>query len=116
MSSEDGPVAFTDVPFPEVDFEVANPIPAILENPAYLRATEILSTYPFGADALISWNSLALLYATIRNQRPSQIVEIGSYKGTTAKVLAHALQANGLGTLHTVGPFDSHHFLPRYEE
>lgn len=117
MSHEnDDAISLADVPFPRVDFNMDNPIPAIMQSSEYRRAAELFPKYPFGTDPLISWYALSLLYATIRNQHPNCIAEVGSYKGGTSRVMAQALDSNCKGTLHTIGPFDSHHFLPNYEK
>src|SRR5262249_26485875 len=58
-----------------------------------------------GEISLMSEHSQALLYCTIRLLRPKLVVEIGTYRAGTAKVIAWALAANGSGMLHTVDPF-----------
>ena len=51
----------------------------------------------------------ALLYLLIRSQRPRRVIETGVRPGyTTAWILA-ALEANGEGTLHSLGPGPTAH-------
>ena len=51
----------------------------------------------------------ALLYLLVRSQRPNRVIETGVRPGyTTAWILA-ALEANGEGTLHSLGPGPTGH-------
>jgi predicted O-methyltransferase YrrM len=51
----------------------------------------------------------ALLYLLIRSQRPQRVIETGVRPGyTTAWILA-ALEANGAGSLHSLGPGPTRH-------
>lgn len=43
-----------------------------------------------------------LLYALIRAQKPLYVVETGTYKGRTSKVIGLALKENGVGKLDTM--------------
>src|SRR5262249_19859985 len=92
------------------------PLLTIVESRETAEATRLFRSYPCWEHSLIEWTALALLYAVVRNQRPSHVVEIGTFKGWTAQVLARALHANGRRMLHTVGPFDPAHFLPLFQE
>ena len=88
--------------------------------PAIVRGAEFEATKRFFAEGPSSTRSLltstaqALLYTVIRNLRPNNVVEIGTYKGGTSETLCRALQANGLGTLHTVSPYDVERFGAHY--
>ena len=62
--------------------------------------------------SLISSNAQALLFALVRNLKPEHVVEIGCVKGGTTEALARALDLNGSGTVHAVGPYDKELFGP----
>jgi hypothetical protein len=61
--------------------------------------------------SLLSPVARALIFTLVRATRPEHAIEIGTFRGGTAEVIATALEANGHGRLHTIGPFDGHHFL-----
>jgi predicted O-methyltransferase YrrM len=73
---------------------------------------EYFCSFEHWKSGLLSAYSLAWLYQLVRAKKPQHIVEIGTFKGWTAQVLAYAAHANGCGTVHTVGPFDEHNFEP----
>jgi predicted O-methyltransferase YrrM len=103
----------TDVPYPQIDLHrLPDPIPAILKAPEFAETTKYFDQSPGGRRSLLTSLSQALLYTLIRNMRPAHVVEIGTYRGGTAECLSRALQANGLGTLHTVSPYDAERFGP----
>jgi hypothetical protein len=91
-------------------------INSIVDSDEYELAAQIFATHPYWVDSIFSGYGASLIYSLIRNMRPATVAEIGSFMGKTAFGMAHALNENGVGHLHTVGPFDSHHFLPRYAE
>jgi predicted O-methyltransferase YrrM len=98
-----------EIPFATVDLRaMANPLPVILAAPEFAETRRFFATAP--SRSLLSPVAQALLYTLIRNQRPDQIVEIGTYKGGTTEAMARALHANGRGTAHTVSPFDVDRF------
>lgn len=102
----------TDVPYPEINLdEVANPVVDIFDAPVFAQTGRFFLENPAFGRSLVSPISQALIYAILRNQRPEHVFEIGTYRGGTAEAMSRALHANGVGTLHTVGPFDSEHFL-----
>jgi predicted O-methyltransferase YrrM len=95
-----------ELPFPEVDFQhESDPIDAIANSIEYRKCAQLLEGRLIGATSLMSQHSQALLYATIRNLRPSLLIEIGTYRAGTTKVLCWALAANGYGRLHTIDPY-----------
>ncbi len=103
----------TDVPFPEIDLDQAgNPVAAVFAQPVFSHTAQFFFDSPAMGRSLISNVSQALMYALIRNMRPDHVFEIGTYRGGSTEAISRALHANGTGTLHTVGPFDSEHFLP----
>jgi len=105
-----------EIPFPVVDLsEVADPVPAIMSAPEFRQTEEYLEASPASARSLISPTSQALIFSLIRNADPEHVVEIGSFKGGTTECISRALDANGRGVVHTIGPFDSEHFLPVLE-
>lgn len=102
-----------ELPFPVINLtEIINPIPEILTAPEFEHAWAALLEDPLSKRSLLSTVGQALLYTLIRNQRPMHIYEIGTYRGGTSEVMARALLANGVGILHTVGPFDEAQFRP----
>jgi predicted O-methyltransferase YrrM len=108
-SLEIGPIA--EVPCPSVSLaELANPIPALVQSPAFAGCEQFFTDCPSAARSLLSAKAQALLYATIRNFRPDHVVEIGTYKGGTTEGLARAVLVNGQGVVHTVSPFDAERF------
>jgi len=106
-----------DIPFPTVTFAGGgDPISAIVSSPEFAKASEIFASDSYWRNSLITFQALSLLYSMIRNQRPNHVAEIGTFEGRTALVMAGALSANGHGTVHTVGPYDSEHFLPLFKQ
>jgi predicted O-methyltransferase YrrM len=104
------------IPFPLVDLSaVADPVPAILSAPEFRQTEEYFKANPASTRSLISPYGQALMFSLIRNAHPDHVVEIGSFKGGTTECLSRALDANGRGVIHTIGPFDSEHFLPVLE-
>jgi predicted O-methyltransferase YrrM len=111
-----GPIAvhpLTDIPCPDVNLrQAANPIAEIFASPVFARTQQFFGDSPALGRSLVSGTSQAVIHAIIRNLRPDHVFEIGTYKGGTTEAMSRALHANGSGTMHTVGPFDSDHFLP----
>jgi len=107
----------TDIPYPRVDLRtLADPIPAILDAREFPETKKFFAQSPSARRSLLTHVSQALLYSLIRNLRPTQVVEIGTYKGGTAEGMSRALHANGHGTLHTVSPFDAELFGPIFAQ
>jgi predicted O-methyltransferase YrrM len=107
----------TDIPYPRVDLRMlADPVPAILDAREFAETTEFFARSPSAQRSLLSAVSQALLYSLIRNLRPTQVVEIGTYRGGTAEGMSRALQANGHGTLHTLSPYDAELFGPIFAQ
>ena len=105
----------TDIPFPAVDVQtIADPVPAIVNAPEFPETVNFFATTPAAERALIPPVSQALMYAVIRNQKPHNLVEIGSFKAGTTEMLARTIQGTGYGTLHTGSPYDASRFLPVY--
>ena len=84
--------------------QVANPVPAIVRGTEFEATKRFFAAGPSSTRSLLTSTAQALLYTVIRNLRPNNVVEIGTYKGGTSETLCRALQANGFGTLHTVSP------------
>ena len=55
--------------------------------------------------SLLSSVGRAFLYQLVRANRPGDVVEIGTYWGGTAEVIARALHANNFGHLYTCDPY-----------
>jgi predicted O-methyltransferase YrrM len=89
-----------------------DPIAEIVASDALAPLAQQIEAAPFIAPSLLSPTSRALLYAVIRATRPEHVVEIGTFRGGTAEVMARALYDNRVGTLHTVSPHDREHFGP----
>jgi hypothetical protein len=105
-----------DIPWQEVDLKGSSWLQALVASPNYEAAVEFFTGQETWSQSLVSWPGLALIYSLVRNHQPNTAVEIGTYKGWTAQVIARALHASGGGTVHTVGPFDSERFLPLFEQ
>jgi predicted O-methyltransferase YrrM len=104
------------IPFPSINLSsAADPIPAIMSAPEFRETSKYFKESAAIARSLISEAGQALMFALIRNAQPEHVVEIGSFKGGTTECIARALDANGRGLIHTIGPFDSEHFLPIYK-
>src|ERR1700687_5478886 len=104
-----------DIPWRKVDVTSPEWQKNLVSSAEYTSAVQFFSREASWAQSLVSWEGLALLYSFVRSQRPDTVVEIGTFKGWTAQVIARALHAAGYGTVHTVGPFDSEAFLPLYD-
>jgi len=103
------------LPFPVVDLSVDNPIPTIIDAPEFAVAAELLSKTEASKRALLSAASTALIYTLVRNAKPRHVVEIGTFNGGTSEIICRALEENGFGVLHTVGPFDAHRVAPIFD-
>jgi predicted O-methyltransferase YrrM len=82
----------------------ADPIPAIIADPAFADTTRWFAQEPSGRSQL-SPEAQALLFTLTRNMRPAHVFEIGTLLAGTSEAICRALQANGTGTLHTTDPF-----------
>jgi predicted O-methyltransferase YrrM len=91
-------------------------IDRVISSENYQSAFDFFSREPYWQNSIISWEGLALLDALIRQTRPAVVVEVGTFHGRTARAIARVLEANGNGEIHTVGPFDSHAFLPLFDQ
>jgi predicted O-methyltransferase YrrM len=108
-------VPLTDVPYPQVDLRCASdPIPAILSAAEFPETVKFFAQSPSVGRSLLTDVGQALLFCLVRNLRPANIVEIGTYSGGTAEGLSRALHANGFGTLHTLSPHDAERFGPLF--
>jgi predicted O-methyltransferase YrrM len=102
-----------EIPFASVNLSaVPNPVPAIMSAAEFSETWKFFKESPAMDRSLVSAAGQALIFSLIRNARPEHIVEVGSFKGGTTECIARALDANGRGLIHTIGPFDSDHFLP----
>jgi predicted O-methyltransferase YrrM len=93
------------IAFPTIDTQASNPIPSIMQAPEFRETVAYFSAATSANRSLLSPDSQALLFAMVRNLRPENVVEIGTFRAGTSEVLCRALQANGSGKLHTVDPF-----------
>lgn len=82
----------------------ADPIPAIIADPAFAAATRWFAQEPSGRSQL-SPEAQALLFTLTRNLKPAHVFEIGTFLAGTSEAICRALQANGTGLLHTTDPF-----------
>jgi len=101
-----GAAGDTDQPpaFPRIDLTAADPIAAIVSAPEFVALNRFFAEIDQAERALVSSGTQALLYALVRNLAPEHVIEIGTYRASTAKALCRALAANGRGALHTVDP------------
>lgn len=89
---------------PSIDFAVDDPIAAIRAFPDFPEFSAFFNVPNADEPALVSAHTQGLLYALVRHLRPEHVVEIGSYRLSTSRVICRALHANGRGMLHTVDP------------
>ena len=82
----------------------ADPIPAIIADPAFAATTAWFAQEPAGRSQL-SPEAQALLFTLTRNLKPAHVFEIGTLLAGTSEAICRALQANGTGLLHTTDPF-----------
>ena len=108
-------IARPEIPFPTIDLSSDNPIPQILGAPQFAETTHVVTKTEASKRSLISAASMALIYTLVRNAKPRHVVEIGTYDGGTSEAICQALQANGSGILHTVGPFDAERVFPIFD-
>jgi predicted O-methyltransferase YrrM len=87
-----------------LDPGVDDPIAAIISAPEFAELAEFFNDPKAAETALVSAVTQALLYALVRNLRPGQVIEIGTYRASTSKAICRALHANGHGFMHTVDP------------
>jgi predicted O-methyltransferase YrrM len=107
-------MALLDIPYPPVE-RSGSPLDTLRPDEA-TRLAEFFYGHPHWRDGILSTHGLAWMYHAVRVSRPTHIVEIGTYKGWTAQVLAYAAHANGEGIVHTVGPYDEERFAPLLEQ
>ena len=90
-------------------------IETLMNSSEFSEALALVEHLPGSGRSLLSPVARALMFALVRAVRPEHAIEIGTFRGGTAEVVATALKANGRGTLHTVGPFDARHFREFYD-
>jgi predicted O-methyltransferase YrrM len=96
----------SDISFPRIDLTASkNPIAEIMAAPEFAATKAYFYDNPVAARSLISSQSQALLYSLIRNLRPENVFEIGTYKAGTTEAICRALQSNNKGIAHAVDPF-----------
>ncbi|MFZ2004050.1 MAG: class I SAM-dependent methyltransferase [Stellaceae bacterium] len=89
---------------PSADLAADDPIAAIMASPDFPEFSAFFNVPSAEEPALVSAYTQGLLYALVRHLRPEHVVEIGSYRLSTSRVICRALHANGRGMLHTVDP------------
>jgi predicted O-methyltransferase YrrM len=92
---------------PTIAPDVDDPVAAITAAPEFSALADFFATIDQAERALVSAVSQAVLYALVRNLRPDNVIEIGTYRAATSKAICRALEANGRGVLHTVDPANS---------
>ena len=80
-------------PFPTVDMSAANPLLAMVADPAFRTCQSALEALPGAGRSLLSAPSRALIYSLVRNMKPQHVVEIGTFRGGTAEAICIALAA-----------------------
>lgn len=73
---------------------------AILRRPIELERLDVVWTAP----TEMSIDERLMLYGLVRGHRPVRALEIGTFKGGSAVIIATAMEANGLGRLVSVDP------------
>ncbi|MBV8751700.1 MAG: class I SAM-dependent methyltransferase [Hyphomicrobiales bacterium] len=93
------------IPYAVVEVSgLADPIPAIIADPAFATTTRWFAQEPAGRSQL-SPEAQALLFTLTRNLKPAHVFEIGTFLAGTSEAICRALHANGTGLLHTTDPF-----------
>lgn len=92
---------------PMVDLDVDDPITAITAAPEFAPLADFFATLDQAERALVSAITQGVLYALVRNVRPDNVIEIGTYRAATSKAICRALHANDRGLIHTVDPANS---------
>jgi len=101
------------IAFPLIDLAtVCDPLPAIMSDAHYKELTAFFLSDPAEKSSLTSTHTKSIMFTIIRNLKPDHVVELGTFKGGTTKAMCRAVLANENGVVHTVGPYDSEHFLP----
>lgn len=101
---------------PVVDLaKSADPVGEILAAPLFKETVDFFGRNDALRISLVSRHGQALLYSLVRNQKPSHVVEVGCFKGGTTEAIARALETNGHGIVHAIGPFDRKLFAPTYQ-
>src|SRR6202043_3936679 len=104
------------IPYPKIDIaKINDPIQAITSDSQFRKLAAFFDQDPASSTSLTSANGRSIIFTILRNLRPEHVVEIGTYKGGTTRTMCRAIHANKSGTVHTVGPFDTEHFLPSFE-
>ena len=99
----DAPV---DIRYPEIDLDAhPDPVLVISQAPELAEANAFFAHSPSATRSLVSAVAQAMIYALVRNLRPSHVFEIGTYLAGTAEAICRGLHANGRGILHTTDPF-----------
>jgi predicted O-methyltransferase YrrM len=78
---------------------------AAMNHPSFLQCTEFFSKSPSALRALVSPHFQALMYTLVRNTKPRDVLEIGTYRAASSEAICRALYANGAGLLHTIDPY-----------
>lgn len=100
------PVSIDAVPFPRIDdLELPNPVPAILNSATFQQTVERFKEQPSVGQSLLSPDAQALLFAIVRNYKPPDVIEIGTFQAGTSETICRALYENGAGVLHTIDPY-----------
>jgi predicted O-methyltransferase YrrM len=84
---------------------VSDPTAAILETAEFQETVRWFADNPATERSLVSPDTQALLFALVRNLKPANVFEIGTYRCGSSEAICRALCANGTGTLHTADPF-----------
>src|SRR5437764_4051129 len=94
------------VPAPPPDSaRSADPVAAILAMPEFQDTVRWFAENPAAQRSLVSPDTQALLFTLVRNLKPANVFEIGSYRCGSSEAICRALCENGMGTLHTTDPF-----------
>jgi predicted O-methyltransferase YrrM len=98
-----------DLQAPNINLSASDPIAATLETEEFGIASKYFAENAAAARSLVSPQTQALLYCTIRALRPQHVFEIGTYRAGTTEAICRALHTNGFGMAHAVDPFCAEH-------
>jgi predicted O-methyltransferase YrrM len=94
-----------DIPCPIVSTIGQQSLIGLMNDQTFLRCVEFFSKSPSATQSLVSPHFQALMYTLVRNTRPRDVFEIGTYRAATSEAICRALHANGAGLLHTADPY-----------
>jgi len=88
--------------------------PAVKRAVARLRTRPGRSSVVYRVQTHLSEPERLLLFGLVRGLRPARVLEIGTFHGASAAIIAAALEDNGAGTLVGVDPMNAVEYPKRF--